>query len=93
MSSVRYIDVFSRIEHTLVGQNHRRAFLENFHQVQNIYSYVKTLPLEWTAERASECDEIEDFCSKNGESDLARMYYQNAVTLNIFRVMISNIDH
>jgi hypothetical protein len=81
LASINHIYLLSPDEHISVAQNDQ-SLLETFPKVRNIYLEAKTLALEWTAERASTCEKIGEFCAENGDSDLARMYYKKAIKVN-----------
>jgi tetratricopeptide (TPR) repeat protein len=79
--SVNHIYVWNPVEDTSAIQD-EQTILESFPKIRNIYLKAKILAREWTAERASTCEKIGALCTKNGDSDLARMYYAKAIELN-----------
>ncbi|CAF1467577.1 unnamed protein product [Adineta steineri] len=81
LASIHQIYVLKSSEYTAVKVNDR-TLLEQFLKVRNVYSQAKILALEWTAARASVCEEVGELCTENNNDDLARRYYTKAIELN-----------
>jgi hypothetical protein len=81
LQSINQIYVLDSNEHIPCAINDQ-TLLESFPKVRNIYLDTRILALEWTAERASTCEKIGDFCTENDDPDSARMYYAKAIELN-----------